>query len=123
MGKSKAKGTRAETAVVRYLVDHGVSAERRALTGSNDCGDIKVESSSYPSGLVLEVKAGKQTANPNRAQLKEWLRQTLVEGSNSACDSALVVVRYNRKLVDADVYYVYDERVVHCYLDEFVEEL
>ena len=41
MSKSKQKGTSAETAVVNYLKDKWkIPAERRALTGALDKGDI-----------------------------------------------------------------------------------
>lgn len=41
MSKSKAKGTAAESAVVKYLREQGwPSAERRALNGASDRGDI-----------------------------------------------------------------------------------
>lgn len=41
MTASRAKGTSWETSIVRYLRDQGwPHAERRALRGSNDCGDV-----------------------------------------------------------------------------------
>ena len=41
MSKAKAKGTAAETALVKYLRDHGFpGAERRAMTGEFDQGDV-----------------------------------------------------------------------------------
>jgi hypothetical protein len=41
MSKAKAKGTSAETAVVKFLIDNGFPyAERRALNGALDLGDI-----------------------------------------------------------------------------------
>ena len=126
MNKSKAKGTRAETAVVRYLLDHGIQAERRALSGNEDKGDVKFWNKEG-NPRILEVKAGKQTQNPNRTQLEEWLRQARVEEFNSGMLCALCVVRYNRKLRDADVYVQYklSNTIVreHMYLDEFVEQM
>lgn len=115
---NKAKGTRAETSVVNFLNEEdGVHAQRRALSGSNDCGDVEVV---VDNGLhfALEVKTGKQTANPSRTQLEEWLRQAKVESENSGLPCHLVVVRYRRKLCDADVYSVGIPRQ-HWYLDEF----
>ena len=126
--KSKAKGTRAESAVVKYFRDHGVQAERRALTGSKDEGDIKIINKAGKIRIV-EVKAGKQTQNPNRTQLEEWLRQARIEEFNSGIPCALCVVRYNRKLADADVYIQYDlpsfdkPTREHLYLDEFVDQM
>ena len=125
--KNKAKGTRAESAVVKFLNSNGVEAARQPLAGSNDIGDIRI----VDHDIVLEVKTGKQTANPNRSQLVEWFRQACAEAANWGCDGALVVVRYNRKLADADVYVpiVGQDRehlpgiVGHMFLDEYAEAL
>lgn len=124
---SKAKGTRAETKIVRYLEYCGWRAKRKALTGSNDEGDIECLPPNGRKWLTLEVKAGKQTAIPNRTQLNEWLRQADIEAKNAGCDkSYLVVVRYRRQLIDADVYLQYEDkrgRLIrrHMYLDEFAQ--
>lgn len=123
---SKQKGTRAETNVVRFLNNHGVEAARKALAGSFDKGDIEL---TLPSGVkrTLEVKAGKQTNNPSRTQLEEWLRQARVEEQNSGTLCALCIVRYNRKLKDADVFIQhkldYKNMTLreHMYLDEFCD--
>lgn len=129
MNRSKAKGTRAESRVVKFLEGYGFSARRKALAGSNDLGDVELFAA---PGLVdpvsIEVKAGKQTANPSRSQLEEWLRQAKVEAGNSGSSFAvLVVVRYNRKLKDADVWTQYIdgdgyEVRAHSFLDEWCEE-
>lgn len=121
MNKSKAKGTRAETRVVRYLAALGLHAERRALSGSQDNGDIKVIASD--TEMTVEVKAGKQTENPSRSQIEEWLRQTRTEAANASCSGALVVVRYRRSLDDAEVYIPEGDDVTFCYLDEFASKL
>ena len=121
MNKSKAKGTRAETRVVKYLTALGLHAERRALSGNQDNGDIKVVLNN--TEITIEVKAGKQTENPSRSQIEEWLRQTRVEAINASCSGALVVVRYRRSLDDAEVYIPKDNDVIFCYLDEFASKL
>jgi Holliday junction resolvase-like predicted endonuclease len=124
--KSKAKGTRAETAVARYLVAHGWEAKRKALSGSKDCGDLAVLAPTGLNWMTIEVKAGKQTANPSRSQIDEWLRQAWVEAQNSGEKLAiLVIVRYRRQLKDADVYIQYHDgdgyfTRSHCFLDEYV---
>lgn len=125
--KSKAKGTRAETKVVRYLQGHGISASRRALHGNKDVGDIIVQQP-YGEPIILEIKAGKQTMNPSRSQLEEWLDQAWVEKRNAGMKCILVVVRYNRRLKDADCWFQYNDgdgyfTRAHMYLDEFVNEL
>jgi hypothetical protein len=63
MSASKAKGTAAETAVVRFLQANGYPhAERRALAGALDRGDI----AGIP-GLVIEVK------NAVKLELAAWV--------------------------------------------------
>ena len=97
MNRSKAKGTRAETAVVQYLADHGVVASRLPLSGSSDIGDVAVPS----VGAVLEVKAGKMTINPTRNQLEEWMRQLRAEKATGGWRHAwLIVARYRRSKDD-----------------------
>lgn len=118
---SKQKGTRAETSVVRFLQATGIEAKRKALTGSKDCGDIDVAGFNQESGCIIEVKTGKMTANPSRAQLEEWYRQAMVEGKNAGKPYALCVVRYRRALKDADVYFQWCDKKAHMYLDEFCE--
>lgn len=125
--KNKAKGTRAETKVVKFLESYGFKARRKALTGSKDEGDVELfDAPRLYRPITIEVKAGKQTANPNRTQLEEWLRQAREEAANSGQTCVLCVVRYNRKLKDADVYFQYEDDNgypvrAHEYLDEFCE--
>ena len=122
---SKAKGTRAETKVRRYFDDRGLRCERKALAGSNDEGDLRLFLPNMLEEVTVEVKAGKQTANYNRTQLDEWKRQTLDEAINSHHPAILVVVRYRRKLEDAEVWIpnVTEDGIrawTMVYLDEFV---
>lgn len=118
---SKQKGTRAETKVVRYLQSCGFAARRQALAGSDDQGDIKAEAPDMPErSFIIEVKAGKQTAAPNRTQIEEWCRQAMVEADNAGGDPVLIVVRYHRDIKDADVYIPYsNEERMHMYLDRW----
>lgn len=133
--KSKAKGTRAETKIVKYLNTLGIDAKRQPLKGNKDEGDIIIN---FRSGeeewhWIIEVKAGKQTANPSRSQIEEWLRQTSVETMNSNADvGILIVVRYGRKLVDADVYKIINNKTNnadypwshhHFYFDDWANHL
>jgi hypothetical protein len=79
------KGTQAETAVVRYLQEHGFPyAERRAKTGRYDCGDINVDPS-----VVIEVK------NHKAMDLAGWIDQTEVERENGS--DALVAVCWHKR--------------------------
>lgn len=135
MNKSKAKGTKAETKVLRFIRERSTfPVSRRALSGSNDQGDLLIQIS-QKTFVVVEVKTGKMTSNPNRNQLTEWMRQADIEAENSRKANlentylpALVVVRYNRKIQDADVYTPQHgsnnlSEPVHLWLDEFVERL
>lgn len=73
MGKSKAKGTKAESAVVQYLRDNGFPyAERLALQGNKDRGDV----TGIP-GVVIEVK------DHVRTELAEWLKELEEEMGNA----------------------------------------
>lgn len=121
---NKQKGTRAETRVVNYLTAHGLKAERKALKGNKDEGDIQVylDPKIFPDGydkITFEVKTGKQTSNYNRKQLDEWRRQARVESINCKQSCLLVIVRYGRKIEDAEVWMSDGTRRM-MYLDEWV---
>ncbi len=84
MTPSQVKGTRAESAVVKWLQEQGrTSAERRARQGARDRGDI----AGIP-GVVLEVKAA-----GSRLEIPRWLNQTEVERLNDKADVGLLVVK------------------------------
>jgi len=76
----RAKGTRWESAVVRALHDAGfVHAERRALRGTADRGDI----TGIP-GLVIEAK------NRRRAELAQWVDEAAAERDRDGARYAAV---------------------------------
>lgn len=80
MSTNKAKGTRWESAVVGYLRERGwVHAERRALAGTKDLGDV----TGIP-GVVIECK------NQNRRSLAEWLDEAADERANANADLGVV---------------------------------
>lgn len=120
---SKEKGTKAETRVVKYLAQFGIIAKRKALSGSMDQGDIEVEESRwFSSNLIIEVKSGKQTINPTRKQIEEWMRQTRVEAINANSDGILVIARHGKNPADYDVWCKMEEDnsfMCHWYLDEW----
>lgn len=96
--KSKAKGTTAEREVVRYLQNWWPAAERRALSGNKDKGDV----AGIP-GVVVEVKAA---VTP---QLAAWKRETLVERENAGAKyCALVVKRPYKAVFEWDAYLPWD---------------
>jgi hypothetical protein len=73
VSKSKRTGTVAESLVVSFLKGHGFRyAERRALAGVNDCGDV----TGIP-GVVVEVKAHREL------KLAEWMDETEAERKNA----------------------------------------
>ena len=85
----KAKGTRGETAVVKYLRDNGFGlAERRALGGSHDMGDILI-----CPGLIAEVKAGDKAKSFQQSLLEKWMDETRKEHSNADAVVALLIVQ------------------------------
>lgn len=87
MTRSKDIGTRAETAVVRYLRAAGWPyAERRALAGAHDLGDV-----TGTPGIVWEVKARKNP--PSDEQVLAWMRETETERSNAGAVWGVLVVR------------------------------
>ena len=98
MSKQKQKGTKWESAVVAYLRDHGFPhAERRALTGGKDYGDINAS-----PGLVIECK------DQARHSFAEWLDEARLEGVNAGAQVAAVWAHRRGKSSPADAYVVMD---------------
>lgn len=83
--------------MVRYLTGNGFPhAERRALRGVQDVGDI----TGCP-GLAWEVKAGDAARNASDNQIAAWLRETEVERRNARADlGVLIVARARRNVRD-----------------------
>jgi Holliday junction resolvase len=88
VSKSKAKGTTAEREVVRYLQQWWPAAERRALSGNKDKGDV----AGIP-GTVVEVKAAA------RLELAAWRRETWTEMENAGAHTCVLVVKRPYKSV------------------------
>ncbi len=83
MPRPKRKGTSAESAVVAFLRQTWwPHAERRALAGAKDLGDV-----TGTPGICWEVKAGTRLCIP------EWLHQTETERANSGADLGVLVVK------------------------------
>lgn len=84
---SKTKGREWETAIVAYLITHGVPyAERRRLAGANDKGDI----AGLP-GVVIEAK------NERTYKLPQWLREAEEETVNAGAELGVVWAKQNGK--------------------------
>ena len=92
VNRSKAKGTSAETAVVRFLRTIGfVQAERRTLNGILDRGDI----TGIP-GVVIEVK------NCARQELAAWVAEAERERDNDRASLGVVWHKRRGKTDPAD---------------------
>ena len=94
MTASRAKGTAWESKVVDYLRANGAPhAERRALGGSNDRGDI--------AGLLSIVIECKSAA---RLELAAWLDEAEAERRNDRADLAVVWHKRRGKTSPGDAY-------------------
>lgn len=92
MTKSKEKGTRAETMVVKFLRDgERPGVERRALAGTKDKGDI----AGIP-GVCIEVKAEENP--PHRPD--RWFEELRKEMKNAGAIFGLLVVKVKYKPVE-----------------------
>jgi len=92
------KGTRWESAVVALLQAAGwPHAERRALAGTRDRGDI----AGVP-GLVVEAK------NAARLDLAGWLAEAQQERANDGAEYGVVWVKRKGKAAAKDGYVVMD---------------
>lgn len=84
---SKEKGTAAEGWVVRYFQSRGwPHAERRALTGGKDKGDL-AGIYGVAGAVVVEVKNRRTVAVP------EWLREALTEQKHANAAVAAVIAK------------------------------
>ena len=93
--RPRAIGTAAETAVVRHLQASGFPlAERRALHGAADLGDI-----TGTPGLVWEVKGGEAAKTASDGQIAAWLDETARERANAGGEHGFLIVQRARKNV------------------------
>lgn len=98
MSAARAKGTRWESAIVTYLNEQGfVMAERRALAGALDKGDI----TGIP-GVVIEAK------NTKTIPLAQFLDQANVEARNANAEVGVAWIKRRGKGSPADGYVVMD---------------
>lgn len=96
MSASKRKGTAAESAVVAYLREQGWNhAERRALSGAADRGDI-----AGLVGVCIEVKDHREI------RLAEFIDEATAEGRNADADIAAAWIKRRGKGSPADWYVV-----------------
>lgn len=95
MSAARARGTAAETKFVDYLRQFYPWAERRALNGSKDRGDV----AGVP-GITVEVKAAK------RMELGAWLRELDAEMINDRSDVGFLAVKPIGKTKGEDYFVV-----------------
>jgi hypothetical protein len=95
---SKALGTQAETLVTRYLQENGFgTAERRALHGTYDLGDI-----TGTPGICWEVKSGHAAETASDGLINAWLAETEAERKNAKAVVGVLVVKRKGKGSAAD---------------------
>ena len=88
MNRSKDIGTKGETAVVRVIRPRGFPhAERRALHGTHDLGDI-----TGTPGIVWSVKAGDTARGASDAKVEEWLNRAEELRVHAVADIAVLVL-------------------------------
>lgn len=80
MNRSKQIGTSAETAVVQYARLNGFgNAERRALHGTMDLGDVLMS-----PGFIVEVKGGQLAEQLHYVDMVRWVEELRTEQENSS---------------------------------------
>lgn len=98
MSASRARGTRWESTIVDYLRGSGVPhAERRALNGAKDRGDI----AGIP-GVVIEAKDAKAVT------LAAWLDEANTERANDNADLGVVWFKRRGKTSPGSGYVLLD---------------
>lgn len=98
MSRNRAKGTAWESAIVRALIDNGwPHAERRALAGANDKGDI-----AGIAGVVIEAKSVKAIT------LADFLDQAHTERDNAGASIGAAWIKRRGKTSAEHGYVVMD---------------
>lgn len=98
MSRSRAKGTAWESEIVRTLQAHGwTHAERRALNGAKDRGDV-----AGVAGVVIEAKCAA------RIELAAWLDEAIVEAANDHADVGVVWFKRRGKSLAANGFVLLD---------------
>ncbi|WP_242890183.1 hypothetical protein [Actinomadura litoris] len=89
MNKPKQIGTAAERAVARFLQANGwPSAERRALRGRQDAGDI-----TGTPGVCWEVKGGNAARDASALAVDRWLLELDEETGHAGADVGVLVLQ------------------------------
>lgn len=110
MSAARAKGTRWESAIVTYLNEQGfVMAERRALAGALDKGDI----TGIP-GVVIEAK------NTKTIPLAQFLDEAHAEARNANADVGVAWIKRRGRGSPADGYVLMDGETFIELLTEWI---
>jgi hypothetical protein len=89
MNRPKAIGTAAESAVVRYLQANGFpGAERRALRGAADAGDI-----AGTIGICWSVKGGAQAEQASDLDIARWMGELETQCGHAHATVAVLVCK------------------------------
>lgn len=106
MSASKQKGTRAETAVVRYLVGLGLDdAHRQPLSGAKDIGDIRQGNAVFS---VKDQPSRCSKAGYPWAQIEEWLLELERQRLNAGTTFAYLIMKRPGSADPADWWLVHD---------------
>lgn len=89
MGKSKDIGTRAETAVVRYLHSIGYTRAQRLPLAGADIGDITL--GDY--GVMLQVKSGSTAEQASDQKILSWLSEAQVQAVHGKWSGFFLVTK------------------------------
>lgn len=89
MNKPKQIGTKAESATVKYLIPNGFpQAERRALRGEHDAGDL-----AGTLGVCWSVKGGDQARYASDLDITNWMAALATQVVNAKADVGVLVVQ------------------------------
>lgn len=89
MNNPRKIGTATETAVVKFLRSVGFPhAERRALRGAQDAGDI-----TGTPGICWSVKGGQMARRASDQQVAEWLHELARQTLRAQADYGVLVVQ------------------------------
>jgi Holliday junction resolvase len=94
LSKSKDKGTAAETAIVTFLNEQGITAVRNPPQGAKDKGDINL----LTLPVAVEVK------NHATMKLAEWVDEAVTEKGNASKSIGVVWHKRLRKGSPGDWY-------------------
>lgn len=101
MNASKAKGTAAETALVRWLVENGhPNARRNPPAGARDIGDIGGVTTKDGHTITVEAKSWKDVA----AAMREGIAELDAEKRNAGTDHGVLVLK-RRGVTDPGQWY------------------